>query len=330
MLDHRRRRPFTSTALLLAAFLTSCTTAPEQILPAPALIIGANLAMPPYYRVQGDGGADVLLMGTFHLGPPPGWQLSPALESGLSRADRFVLEVDPRLATEDAVSDLLARRMFLEPPSELKDVVSPETAKLLEELDDELIAIGIPANARRRMKPWFVVMSLIEVNYRGSGYSADRGAEQIIMRSLSDRPLVGLESFEEQIAILDDMSPMLQDLMLRHVLMRLGEALDDIRELVSAWQRGDETRLQELARQGVDVLPELEAFYDILSSERNRSWLPKLRAYLDEPTYAGETVFIGVGASHLIGDDGLVDLLREAGYSVEPIDHLREPGAEVP
>ena len=89
-----------------------------------------------------------------------------------------------------------------------------------------------------------------------------------------------------------------------------------------AWRRGDENFLEELAREEIDELPELEEFYAVILRDRNRRWLRVFRSLLDDPKYAGETFFVGVGALHLVGDDGLVNLFRGSGYEILRIDHL--------
>ena len=55
-------------------------------------------------------------------------------------------------------------------------------------------------------------------------------------------------------------------------------------------------------------------------TDRNQRWLEIFRWLLDSPEFAGETIFAGVGALHLVGDDGLIHLLRESGYDAETID----------
>ena len=294
---------------------------------APTLATNAapEFATPPFYRIEGDGGATLLLMGTIHLGPAEGWPFSPALLQGLDRADRFVLELDLRKATEESVSTLLANSVVVQPPNSLTDLVSPETARLLEENDATLAAMGMPRNARNWKKPWYIALWLLESASTRSGFEASASAEDVILEALGTRPLLGLETVEEQLGIFDDLSPHLQDMMLQDSLLRLDTAVEEIRSLANAWRRGDERAMEEMAREGVDELPGLKEFYDAVLTDRNLRWMTVFKSFLDDAEYAGETIFVGVGALHLVGDDGLVHLLRESGYDAEPIDHLAEP-----
>jgi len=279
-----------------------------------------EFATPPFYRVAGDGGGTLFLMGTIHLGPKQGWRFSPPLLTALDQADRLVVEVDLRRTTEDSVSTLLANTVVIPPPNTLLDLVSPETAKLLVENDARLAELGMPANAWKWKKPWYVALWLIESASNRSGFEAGMSADNTILEALGRRPLIALESFEEQLGIFDDMSPMLQDVMLRDTLLRLDTAVEEIHSLVEAWRRGDEKELEKLALDGIGEWPGRDEFQKVVLTDRNQRWLEIFRWLLDSSEFAGETIFAGVGALHLVGDDGLIRLLRESGYEAEPID----------
>jgi uncharacterized protein YbaP (TraB family) len=276
-------------------------------------------ATPPYYRVDGGRGATLFLLGTIHVGPEAGWQLSAPVEAAIAKADRIALEVDLRLATEDAVSSLVAELALLPQGRQVSDVVAPETAKLLESEDARLTRLGVPPGMRKLMKPWFMATVIGESIYGELGLSSQSAVEYRILEAIGDRPLVGLETFEQQLRMLDEVEPGLQDLMLRETLMQLDESRDLAHQLIAAWRDGDEAELARLAREGVDELPELDRFYDIVLGDRNRRWIWQLRPLLDGREHAGQDVLVAVGALHLVGEDNLVSLLRKAGYRVEKV-----------
>ena len=273
-------------------------------------------ARPPYFEIDGGEGASLLIMGTVHLGPLAGWRLSDEILAGLARADAFRLEVDPRTIREDQAASLLARRVMLPVGTTLEDVIEPETAGLLEQHDALLIEFGLPEQARRRLKPWYLAMGLIQGASARSGYNTAQASDLDVLDSAGERPLEGLETFDEALLLLDSLSPQLQDLMLRDTVSRLEEAVAEVDSLVRAWRLGDRNALAALARQGVGDLPELAQFYDVLLNQRNRRWLSLLRALLDDPTQANATVFVGVGALHVVGPDSIPALLEDAGYRV--------------
>ena len=291
-----------------------------------------NYATPPFYQIDRGRGASLLIMGTVHLGPLGGWQFHKAVRQGLEEADRFVLEVDQRSANAEEIGSLLAKLVGVEQGSSLRELVSPETAKLLDEKDPVLTQLGLPRNARRWNKPWYLAIQLTEVAATQSGYALAASADGVILSAVGppagtvagsgsvSRPLIALETIEEQLRFFDDLSPQFQDLMLNDTLSRMETAPDDVRELVAAWQTGDEESIERLARDGIDELPELEQFFDLLLRQRNLRWMKTFHMLLDQPQYRGETILVGVGAFHLVGETGLLNLFREANYRVRKID----------
>jgi len=286
-------------------------------------VLAREPARPPFFRIDGGHGATLLLLGTIHLGPQSGWAFSKALRDGLEHADSFVLELDLNKVDEIAVADSLSKLVVIESPNSLLDLVSPETAKVLADNDALLTELGLPFNARKRLKPWYIAMGLIESTTKRSGLSMKSSAESVIQAAIGSRPILGLETFDEQLEMLNGIDPGLQDMMLRDTLNRLDEAVEDTRDLATAWHKGDEVFLEELAREGIDEMPEFERFYEIILGDRNRRWMPTFRALLDDPERKGEFIFVGVGALHLLLDDGLLELLRQSGYHVTAIDHSR-------
>jgi len=310
---------------LVALFLSlGCSTPPAAPI-ASARDIAARTVTPPYYRIEGGGGASLLIMGTIHLGPIEGWRFSSALLRGLAEADSFILETDLRKATEAEVSTVLANRVVLPISVTIEDVVSPETAQLLEENDLLLSELGMPALARRRLKPWFLAVGMIEAASAQSGYSVEHSVENEILAGLGDRPLAGLETFDDQLALFDTLSPRHQDLMLRDTLSRLDETVEGIEDLIVAWGRNDGQALTQIAYQGVEEAPELEEFYDILLRERNLNWAIALARILEDPERDGETIFVAVGALHLVGSDSLIQKLELEGYPADALHPRADP-----
>lgn len=315
-------------ALYLVGLLSGCASWSTAPIDAAAQNFPSTFATPPFYRIEGDGGAILLVLGTIHLGPTDGWQFSPEILDGLERADRFVLEVDLREATEDLISTILEQSVVIAPPNTLLDLVSPETAQLLDENDVILAKMGLPRNARKRLKPWYIAMGLIESASLHSGFLSSASADNAILEASGTRPLIGLETIHGQLAMLNELSARNQDVLLRDTLSRLDTAVETTGMLVEAWRSGDEARLAAISRDGVEDLPQLDEFYDVILDDRTRSWMPSLQAFLDEPDHAGEIIFVGVGALHLIGEGGLVELFEKAGYRAERIEQSGPRGPE--
>jgi uncharacterized protein YbaP (TraB family) len=95
-----------------------------------------------------------------------------------------------------------------------------------------------------------------------------------------------------------------------------GNMAGDINVLVATWRNGDQKAMTD------NVLGQRAGnpkFYDVLLVQRNRLWLPRIEAMLENKT--PKTTFITVGTAHLVGPDGLVAQLRAKGYTVERVEY---------
>ncbi len=297
-----------------------------------ALLLGAcrtPTSSPPFFEVESAGGASLSLLGTIHVGPPEGWTLPRHVLRAIDRSDTLVLELDLGALDEEAISDLLLQRGLLPISTSLSEVVSPETAALLEERSDALAQAGLPRPFRERLEPWVVAMMLTEVASQQSGYSPEKALDDQVYRRHGSKALIALETPEEQLAIFDELPLELQDALLRDGLLRIETASAELQALVEVWQRNDQQGLLELGLERIGDTPELEPLLDRLIVDRNRDWLPRLIELLESPRYDGHRAFVAVGALHLVGDMGVPALLDEAGYRVS-IPARSEPVRSAP
>ncbi len=312
---HSRDRPLRRILIVLAALallLLSCSTTLET-----TATDDTPNATPPFFEIRGGQGATLQLLGTIHLGPPEGWSFSPEIDRALAQATTLVMEIDLRKATEEAVSDAILRHGLLPDESSLSKIITAKTARLIEQYDAELTAVGLPSGVRERLKPWFIALSLVESTSQQTRYLPSRSADQQVSSTLGSRQLIALETVDEQLGIFDELSLELQELILQDSLTRYETAPASLEQLVQAWRANDQDALIRLAREGVETLPGLDAFFDILLDGRNRNWLPTLTRLLESPDRAGTTVFVAVGSLHLVGPGSLPDLLRQQGYRAE-------------
>lgn len=315
----RSSRPHLLAALVIgfATLLGACAT-PEPNDPATSSpeITRDSRAHPPFHLVASRGGAQLALLGTVHAGPAEGWSFPEEIEAAFARSDALVLEVDLASLDQKTFGDAIAARAILQDGKRLPDVLSPETRAMIDERDSALSAAGLPAAARSLYEPWFLTLSLVELISRGTPYSLEAGVENGLLARRGDRPVIGLETIGEQLDLFDRLDPALQDLILRDTLARLPEAAAELEVLIEAWRIGDRAELFAQTRAGVDELPALEAFYVALVDQRNERWARQLDEMLRDPARAGQTLFVAVGAMHLVGEVGVPRLLERAGHDV--------------
>ena len=103
--------------------------------------------------------------------------------------------------------------------------------------------------------------------------------------------------------------------MMFEISIGMADTFDETGYFFDVWENGDTELFESLSVEGLNNSPALAYMYDKLVIERNTNWMPKIEEFLaDEYTY-----FIVVGAGHLVGEEGLIILLDEAGYTVEQL-----------
>ena len=97
---------------------------------------------------------------------------------------------------------------------------------------------------------------------------------------------------------------------LRRSLLEMDQLEKSVDDMVDAWSRGDVERGERLFLESMRDYPELKAK---LLDERNRNWLPQIDQFLKQD----EDILVVVGAAHLVGKEGVIELLKARGYQLE-------------
>jgi uncharacterized protein YbaP (TraB family) len=254
----------------------------------------------------------VYLFGTVHVGARKMYPLSANVEQAFAQCKVLALEADP---TDQSALLAMTAEATYQPPDNLANHISPQ---LMEELTKALPSLGLPVEYARVMRPHMLAMSIAMLEIEREGYDPNLGLDVHFARLAKQqgKRVVELESLREQLALLNSFSPQLQEAMLKASLDEVadGSMSADIRELVAAWMSGDSDRLMAQVDKETESLPaplaqDLKAqLYD----RRNRVMAEKIAGMLK----GSEPTFVAVGAGHLLGPSGLVELLRAKGYTV--------------
>lgn len=260
------------------------------------------------WKVSGKTG-HAYLFGTIHLLRASDYPLATPITQALKDADLLILEVDPKAAQNTQVQMQLVQAAMLPDGKELKDVLSAATYALAEEKCE---AMGVDVNMFSRMQPWMFAVTLSMYELSKLGFNPQAGVDKHLAARAreAEMPVEGLETALHQIRLLSGLSREQQDAMVRHTIAELDVMRDSIEKMVAAWKTGDSEAVKSFTHDAFREFPRLKK---VLLEQRNRQWLPVIR----ENLAAGKTAFIAVGAAHLVGEDGVVELLREAGYAVE-------------
>jgi uncharacterized protein YbaP (TraB family) len=251
------------------------------------------------------------LVGSVHLLTRDYYPLSPALENAFSQSALLVEEMNLGDALAPAAQMQALTRGLLPGNETVDGVLSPTTYA---RVGARAAALGIPVEPLRRFKPWMLALTLVELEWQKAGFDQAYGLDRHFYdRATADgKAIEGLETLDEQLSLFDGLTRDEQDHLLAESLDDADAELSSVTSLADAWKRGDLPSVERLVLADMKDDPEL---YRRLLVDRNRAWLSRLQALASRPARA----FVVVGAAHLVGPDGLLAMLRAAGYSLQQL-----------
>lgn len=266
-------------------------------------------ASPALWTVEADG-ATVHLFGTFHLLPDTlNWR-TDAVEEAFASSDTLWLEADVLSPEAQAQMQALIPQLGLNPQGvTLSSLLGADIYAAFEAQTTEL---GIPAGNFEPVKPWLAGITLGVMQLQSMGFNPATGVEAVMNALAREQgKVIGyFETAEGQLRILADLSMETQIEWLRVSLEDMSDLRGEMDRMVTAWATGDMDTLDSQVNGSIrDASAEL---YDALMVTRNRAWIPQIEAMIA----SGGTHFVAVGAGHLPGDEGVVELLRAQGYTV--------------
>ncbi len=262
------------------------------------------------WKVASDKGA-IYILGSIHYLKRENYPLKKSIQEAFEDSRTLVLEIDPQRDTPERAQQVMLEKALYRDGTTLQQNISPETYRLAKQRAREL---GIDLLQMSRLKPWFVAFSLTSVKLQKMGFDPNFGLDRFLADQAKHggKAIRGLETLEFQIGLLDQFSPAEQDSMLRQTLNELDLLDKSVEQVVQSWNSGDARGLEQLLLAGMKEYPEV---YEKIVVDRNRRWLPDLIKMLEQ----GEKALVVVGAAHLVGKNGLIELLKQRGYTVEQL-----------
>jgi uncharacterized protein len=172
---------------------------------------------------------------------------------------------------------------------------------------------GVSVDLLSGFYPWFAALTVAATEYQVAGAEAGRGVDVFFeKKAAKDRkPGEGLETVQQQIALFSDLPESQQVELLTQTLAEVGALSGQFGEMVAAWRSGDIEALNRLLFKEAEKHPDL---LEIFLFRRNEAWM----ASLEEHLAGNQPTMVLVGAGHLGGERGLIELLKRRGYRVAP------------
>lgn len=271
----------------------------------------ADAPKPLLWKVS-DADNHVYLLGSFHALKPGDYPVAAVLDRAFDDAERVAFEVSPAEMKSPELTKNMMSAALLPGGQTLEQQLSHKTWAQLQAYAEKR---EVPLENYARFEPWFMSMIVTLNELNRVGYDGKLGLDQNLMdrSAQAGKPAQGLETAAEQIAALDSMTPAEQQQMLTEALDEaedIGKHLDRLHDI---WRSGDEKAMDQ--EMSADFRVKYPQLYQRINVARNLAWLPKVQGMLDNEK--SDDTLIVVGSLHLLGDDGLVALLKAKGYKVE-------------
>ena len=288
-------------SLFAALGMTACSPASKTSAPVATntllwRISGKNLSKPTY------------IFGTMHMLCADDIQLSDSLKQAIRGADKVYLELD----MDDMMQVLGAMsHMTMRNDTTLADLLTAEEYKKVKNFFQENSGL-IPFTMLEKFKPLLIESMILKETATCDNMIV---MEQLVMEEAREnkKEIKGLETMDFQLGIFDRIPYKLQAEQLVKMVENAGHDGDDkeMKELTEAYRQQQLDIMDDLTKKE-DM--GIQNFTDLLLYNRNADWANKLAGLMP-----ANSLVVAVGAGHLPGEKGVLNLLRKAGYRVDPV-----------
>jgi len=253
----------------------------------------------------------VYLGGTVHLLRLSDYPLPEEYEQAYQESAVLVFETDISSMNDLSIQAETLKQLTYTDGQSLDTVLNDEAYNALSEY---IATIGIPMAMIEQFKPGMIISMLQLLEFQKIGFTPQGVDAYFNIRAMGDaKTLEELESLEEQIGFLAAMGEGNENEFILLSLSDLDETAEVMEDMIFAWRTGDNEKLSEMFV--ADMLNEAPELYESLLRGRNLNWIPQIDKMLADE----DVEFVLVGAAHLVGNDGLLELLKARGYKVSQL-----------
>lgn len=283
---------------------------------------------PLLYEVTKEGTDNkIYLFGSIHVSDDRAYPLPDAVLSAYSESDYLAVEFDLIAYSNDMEKQISTLQTLLcENGQTVKDLLKSDTY-------DMMVSYLKENNVYNSMydyyKPALFYSLVSNVQTDKSGLDSDKGIDMYFLKKAKEdgKEILEVESADYQYNMLASFPNELFDFMIKYSIDYESILVLYTKNLYELWLTGDAESLSKFIKsdseteydyEGYENLEEIMNNYnETLIDQRNVEMANKAEEYFNN----GKDVFFVVGAAHIVGDDALVDLLTERGYSVKEVNY---------
>ena len=254
------------------------------------------------------------LFGTVHAGKAAFYPLPAAVEKAFEESRVLAVEAD--VLDPEAMAKSSGIMMYVPPDRLDKHVPAEQYTRFQKQLG----RYSLPESQLAQMKPFMASAMLVFAEWGRLGYLPQFGVEVNLLKRAKggDMPVVELEGIAVQAALMESLSDKENLEAFEGTLSALESGLtaEQITGVINAWQAGDPALMLEIARKYNDGVAGAKEFEEKFIWSRHESMAKKIESFMSE---SRQRHFVAVGALHLCGPKGLVEMLRKRGYRVKQL-----------
>lgn len=257
------------------------------------------------WEISGNGLTESsYLYGTIHVICPDDFELGDHIVEAFANTKELVMELDMTDAGEmSSIQQLMIS-------TEAVDYKGLLTESQYQQLDKKMTErMGVGMEFLKSMKP-FALSSLMQLTVMECPQPASYETTFMEMASDQGISVFGLESAAFQMSIFDDIPLEEQMSWITELLDNEAESKEEWKEMLALYKAQDVEGLGK----SLNDYPEYKKYEDELLTNRNKRWIPQIAEMTKE-----KSIFVAVGAAHLGGKNGVIKLLKAAGYKVKPV-----------
>lgn len=250
------------------------------------------------------------VLGSIHLATPKLYPLPRRIEESFDRADVLAVEVNINAIDQIKVQEWLAANGFYPEDQSLEQNLSAKTKA-------GLARLGIDIQTLNRLRPWLAAITLQAQQLKILGFDEAYGVDKHFLDKAdkAKKPIRELESILYQLTCFSGLSEKDQKLFLSVTLAEWDNVAVMVNKIIKAWRIGAAERFEDIFFKQYREHPELNPVAEKLIFQRNAVMAARIEDFLTSQ----KKYFVIVGAGHLVGEKGVIHLLKAKGYKVEQL-----------
>lgn len=293
--------------LVVSQFTWSAFKPQKSILTFSTLLISLlsfGLSAEPLLFKAQKGSQILYLFGTVHVGSRSQQAINQPVEMAIKQSDALILEAE--------LGGNIDFPSLVEHP--VRDVLTNDE---LAQLNEIALESQLNIDMLKSLPSWQASLVLQQHVFTALDFHAEFGVEHQLSSWAQTHalPVKGLESLQFQIDLLAN-QPQGGKQMLLQTIEEWPYTENNIQCLIKSWSHGDVANLEAM----LHIDSDNDDFYQQFLIDRNKNWV---RSLVTSSEYQKGTYFIAVGALHLVGQESVVALLKQQGFTIEQISHSK-------